>query len=79
MKVLPILKRRLKKYENLAREVLEGSTRFPYFFCLMQEGFFTLSETSYFFCLCAHHDFVIIIIIKMFLLHDFLKELHQIG
>ena len=25
--------RRLKKYENLASEVLEGSTRISYFFC----------------------------------------------
>ena len=37
MTIWQILTRRLKKFENLAREVLEGSTRFPYFFILFVE------------------------------------------
>ena len=38
MKIWQILTRRLKKYENLACEALEGSTRFSYFFCHVYEG-----------------------------------------
>ena len=41
--------RGLKKYENLASEVLEGSTRFSYFFCHVYEGFFKLTKISYYF------------------------------
>ena len=43
-----LLTRRLKKYENLASEVLEGSTRFSYFFCHVYEGFFIFTKISYF-------------------------------
>ena len=37
-----------KKYENLAGEVLDGSTRFSYFFCHVYEGFFIFTKISYF-------------------------------
>ena len=49
MKIWQILTRRLKKYENLACEALEASTRFSYFFCHVYEGFFIITKMSYFF------------------------------
>ena len=65
MKKWPILRRRLEKYENLeacdmarqikyenlASEALEGSTRSAYFFCHVYDGFFIFAKMSYFFCL----------------------------
>ena len=51
MKIWQLLTSGLKKYENLACEVLEGSTRYSYLSCHMSEGFFMLSKISYFFCL----------------------------
>ena len=39
MKIWQILTRRQKKYENLAGEVLEGSTKFAYFSVMCMRDF----------------------------------------
>ena len=51
MEMWQILTRALKKYENLAGEALEGSTKLSSFFCHLCEGFFIFTKMSYFFCL----------------------------
>ena len=44
MKIWQLLTSGLKKYENLACEVLEGSTRFSYFICHVCIRVFHISQ-----------------------------------